>query len=240
VIALAALLLATGLGAGQGPVVDRTVRQMIVVTTPAWDSVSGTLRRYERAGAGSPWRTVGEPIPIVVGQTGLAWGENGVGRRGDPRKHEGDGKAPAGRFVLGTAFGFAPPAAVDWVRMPYLRLENGTECVDDTSSAHYNTLVERGTVRRVDWASSEKMRSIDLYRLGVVVRYNAQPVRRGRGSCIFLHIWRAPGSPTSGCTAMPAADLETVVRWMDPQRRPMLVQLPAAEYARLRRAWSLP
>jgi len=183
---------------------------------------------------------VGEPIPIVVGQTGLAWGENGVGRRGDPRKHEGDGKAPAGRFVLGTAFGFAPPATVDWVRMPYLRLENGTECVDDTSSAHYNTLVERGTVRRVDWASSEKMRSIDLYRLGVVVRYNAQPVRRGRGSCIFLHIWRAPGSPTSGCTAMPAADLETVVRWMDPQRRPMLVQLPAAEYARLRRAWSLP
>jgi L,D-peptidoglycan transpeptidase YkuD (ErfK/YbiS/YcfS/YnhG family) len=73
-----------------------------------------------------------------------------------------------------------------------------------------------------------------------VVRYNASPVRRGRGSCIFLHIWRAAGSPTSGCTAMPAGDLETVVRWLDPARHPVVVQLPAAEYARLRGAWGLP
>jgi hypothetical protein len=39
---------------------------------------------------------------------------------------------------------------------------------------------------------------------------------------------------------MPADDLETVVGWLDPSRRPMLVQLPAAEYVRLRRAWGLP
>jgi D-alanyl-D-alanine dipeptidase len=112
--------------------------------------------------------------------------------------------------------------------------------VDDTASAHYNTVIDRGAVPRVDWTSAERMRSIDLYRLGVVVDYNARPIRRGRGSCIFLHIWRAPGSPTSGCTAMPAADLETVVRWLDPARQPTLVQLPEREYARLRRVWALP
>jgi L,D-peptidoglycan transpeptidase YkuD (ErfK/YbiS/YcfS/YnhG family) len=220
-----------------GPV---RARQLLVVTTPAWDSVSGTLRRYERVSASSRWRPVGEPVPIVVGQTGLAWGDDALGRRRDPRKREGDGKAPAGRFPLDTAFGFASATALDGVRLPYLPLGPGTECVDDTGSAHYNTVVDRGAVTRVDWTSAERMRSIDLYRLGVIVGYNARPVRRGRGSCIFLHIWRSAGAPTSGCTAMPASDLETIVRWLDPSRRPMLVQLPVREYARLRGAWSLP
>jgi zinc D-Ala-D-Ala dipeptidase len=236
---MASLLLALALLAGQGrgaPV----PRQLLVVTTPAWDSVSGTLRRYVRAGAGAPWRMVGAPVPIVVGQSGLAWGDQALGRRSDPRKREGDGRAPAGRFALGTAFGFAPPAQMDRVRLPYLQLADDTECVDDSASTHYNTVIGRDAAGRVDWTSAERMRTIDLYRLGVVVRYNADPVRRGRGSCIFLHIWRAPASPTAGCTAMPADDLEAIVQWLDPARRPMLVQLPAAEYARLRRPWGLP
>lgn len=179
-------------------------------------------------------------MPIVVGQTGLAWGDAGSGARRDPRKREGDGKAPAGRFPLGSAFGFDRSASVSELLMPYLPLRDGTECVDDVASMHYNRVVDRGDVRRVDWTSAERMRSIDLYRLGVMVEYNTRPVRRGRGSCIFLHIWREQGSPTSGCTAMPADDLETLVRWLDASRRPMLVQLPVAEYARLRRRWSLP
>lgn len=236
---LASLLLVAALVAG-GSSAPPAPRQLLVVTTPAWDSVSGTLRRYERSGAGAPWRAVGAPVPIVVGQSGLAWGEDGVGRPRDPRKREGDGRAPAGRFSLGTAFGFAPRAEMDRVRLPYLQLADDTECVDDSASVHYNTVIARGEAPRVDWTSAERMRTIDLYRLGVVVRYNAQPVRRGRGSCIFLHIWRAAGSPTAGCTAMPADDLETVVQWLDPARHPLLVQLPTKEYARRRRSWNLP
>lgn len=237
---MGALLLLLALAAGPGGARPRGAQQLIVVTTPAWDSVSGTLRRYSRARPSDPWRQDGAAVPIVVGQTGLAWADDALGARRDPRKHEGDGKAPAGRFTLGTAFGFAPPADVDWVRLPYLQLTDGTECVDDQTSAHYNTVVDRGAVDRVDWTSSEHMRAIGQYRLGVVVRYNAQPIRRGRGSCIFLHIWSGPGGPTAGCTAMPAPDLEALVRWLDPARQPRLVQLPEAEYARLRRAWALP
>ena len=234
------LLLLVGALAGAQRAPQRVPRQLIVVTTPAWDSVSGTLQRYERVSATAPWRAEGPAVPIVVGQTGLAWGDEALARRRDPRKREGDGKAPAGRFPLGSAFGFASREEAGWIRLPYTPLEGDTECVDDAASTHYNRVVDRSDVGRVDWSSSERMRSIDLYRLGVIVRYNAQPVRRGRGSCIFLHIWRAEGSPTSGCTAMPASDLETVVRWLDPRRGPQLVQLPRAEYARLRRAWSLP
>jgi L,D-peptidoglycan transpeptidase YkuD (ErfK/YbiS/YcfS/YnhG family) len=63
----------------------------------------------------------------------------------------------------------------------------------------------------------------DLYRWGVEVAYN--PEREpGAGSCIFLHVWRGPGSPTAGCTAMPEDDLLTVLRWLRPGDDPVLVQ----------------
>jgi L,D-peptidoglycan transpeptidase YkuD (ErfK/YbiS/YcfS/YnhG family) len=213
--------------------------QLIVVTTADWDSVGGTLRRYERMSPQEPWRAVGASVPIVVGRSGLGWGV-GEGDAAGPRKQEGDGRAPAGRFPLDTAFGFAPPSSSGWIRLAYFPLGATTECVDDRASRYYNTVVDRDAVPRVDWTSAEQMRSIDQYRLGVIVGYNATPPTAGGGSCIFLHIWAGPGMPTSGCTAMPEHDLTDVVMWLDRARRPMLVQLPRAEYERRRDEWRLP
>lgn len=215
--------------------------QLVLVTTPAWDSTSGTLRRYEREDAVRPWREVGSPIPIVVGQTGLAWDDAlGLAAAGEPLKREGDGKSPAGAFSLDTAFGFSSGQILPWVRLPYLQLRPTTECVDDVRSTHYNTIVDRGLVPRVDWTSAERMRQIDQYAFGVHVAYNASPPRAGRGSCIFLHIWAGPSSVTAGCTAMEASALESLLRWLAPERRPMLVQLPEFAARRLRRSWGLP
>ncbi len=216
-------------------------RQLVVVITPSWDSTSGTLRRFVRDRASGSWHPVGDVVPAVVGRAGLAWGADTLGDHGTaPYKREGDGRAPAGMFPLDTVFGFAPASAVSWVRSPYVELRDGTECVDDSASVHYNTVVDRAVVPRVDWTSAEPMRRIEQYRLGVIVGYNARPPQRGRGSCIFLHIWADQSTPTSGCTAFAAGDVEQLVQWLDPRLRPMLVQLPAAEYARLRRRWRLP
>jgi D-alanyl-D-alanine dipeptidase len=219
-------------------------RQLLVVTTPAWDSTSGTLRRYVRSanGAnGATWRQVGAEVPIVVGRTGLAWDDAlGLARPGEPVKREGDGRSPAGAFALDTAFGFNQRPIVPWVRLPYLQLRESTECVDDANSQFYNTIVDRERVTRVDWKSAERMREIEQYSLGVHVAYNSGPQKRGRGSCIFLHIWGGPGSVTAGCTAMDAAALERIVRWLDPAEKPMIVQLPVSALASIRTEWGLP
>ncbi len=210
------------------------------MTTATWDTTGGMLRRYSRDATGA-WRAVGARVPVVVGRTGLAWGVGVAPDAADqPVKREGDGKAPAGVFPLGTAFGFAASRAAVGTRLPYLRLVETTECVDDVASAHYNTIVDRARVRRVDWSSSERMRRIALYRLGVVVDYTSTPPAAGRGSCIFLHVWNGPPSSTAGCTAMAEPALAELVRWLDPARRPALVQLTDAAYARRRVAWGLP
>ena len=124
--------------------------------------------------------------------------------------------------------------------MPYVPLTPAVECVDDTNSKFYNRVVDRGTVAP-DWTSSEHMlRSDELYRWGVVVDHNSNPARPGAGSCIFLHIWRGPGQGTVGCTAMPQEQLETMLGWLDPARKPLLVQMPEQQYRSLHKKLGLP
>ncbi len=214
-------------------------QQLILVTAPDWTGTRATMHRFERSGSTSEWRSLDSAVPVVIGRTGLAWGVGfDYGSPGDPRKHEGDGKAPAGIFPLDTAFGFAPRDPL--IKLPYVQLLPTTDCVDDTASAHYNTVVDRSTVNRIDWESAEHMREVEQYRNGVIVGYNAKPPVKGRGSCIFLHIWAGPDSHTAGCTAFDAAKLRDIIMWLDPKKRPLLVQLTSADYARLRDTWSLP
>lgn len=221
---------------------DDGARQMIVVTTADWDAVDATLQRYERGDDGA-WRAIGDPVPAAVGRTGLAWG---TGIHPDPRddgpqKREGDGKAPAGIYRLSSAFGYAPAAEASWIRMPYVQSDARIECVDDSRSRFYNRRVDRDTIPQPDWTSHEEMRRNDeLYRWGVWVDHNSDPPRPMGGSCIFLHVWAGPGAATSGCTAMAESDLRQVLAWLDPRARPVLVQLPAAQYRRLGTAWRLP
>lgn len=220
--------------------------QMLVVTTADWNSVDGTLRRYERLSSDAQWVSVGDPIAVVVGKNGLAWGSGLVSYdefessgAAAPVKREGDGKAPAGIFRLSSIFGYAEHEPRTW-RMPYISLTATIECVDDPASKFYNRIVDRNQVP-ADWNSSEHMlRPDDLYRWGIVVDHNADPPKAGDGSCIFLHIWRGPGQGTVGCTAMPQQQLEAILAWLDPKQKPVLVQAPVAQYSNIRDKLNLP
>jgi D-alanyl-D-alanine dipeptidase len=220
--------------------------QILLVTTPDWNAVDGAMQRYARSRPGQRWKAVGEPVAIVVGKSGLAWGLGvsptdaaGVRRADDPVKREGDGKSPAGVFRIGTAFGYAAAPLPGW-KMPYLPLTESIECVDDPASKFYNRIVDRTTVAP-DWNSSEHMRDTgEYYRWGLAVEHNADPATPGGGSCIFLHIWGGTGKGTTGCTAMEGSEVEALLAWLDPNRHPLLVQLPAAEYEKLRGKWKLP
>jgi D-alanyl-D-alanine dipeptidase len=143
-------------------------------------------------------------------------------------------------FPLDTAFGFAPRDLMQGLRLPYVQLLPTTDCVDDTTSSHYNTVVDRASVSRIDWNSAEHMRQVEQYRMGLIVGYNANPPVKGRGSCIFLHVWTGPQSRTAGCTAFDEAQLREMMMWLDPEKRPLLVQLTNKDYRDLRTRWKLP
>ena len=90
------------------------------------------------------------------------------------------------------------------------------------------------------FGSEHMLQAGEAYRWGVVVDHNANPAVPAAGSCIFLHIWAGRGIGTTGCTAMPQELLEPILAWLDPARNPLLVQLPLAQYKKLRGHWHLP
>ena len=212
--------------------------RLLIVTTPGWNSVDGSMQRYERQSG--KWTKIGSAVPVVVGKSGLGWdpvllGEQKQSSDG-PVKHEGDGRSPAGIFEVGNVFGFADSGPTG---RKYVSLTSAVECVDDTKSNHYAHIVDRNDVPKVNWDSSEKMREIEVYKLGMVVNYNLASTVPGNGSCIFLHIWRGPGRGTAGCTAMDEARLEELVKWIGDEKA-ALVQVPSAEYEREKKEWGLP
>lgn len=221
--------------------------QAVVVTTADWTAKTGKARLFERKDVRSKWKTVGDEFAIVVGENGIAIGADAptdIWQKDATSllpliKKEGDGRAPAGMFPLTAAFGTGTkPSALE---MPYTKVVDYTECVDDVRSHFYNRIVNRMQVGDFDWKSSEKMLAVgEQYSLGLFVGYNSFPVVKGNGSCIFLHIWKDAASGTAGCTAMERRDLERILAWTVAARNPYLIQMPEAEYKKFQKSWKLP
>lgn len=215
--------------------------QLILVTTPDWNADHGELRTFLRKD--SRWKAAGRAIKVSIGRAGSAWGLGLHDAHAGPRKREGDGRSPAGVFRLGTAFGYA-----DTLRtaLPYAAMQATHYCVDVTSSPLYNRIVDTRDVgaAAVQGSTEPMRRDIHVggdvrYKAGFVIEHNSAGLPGG-GSCIFAHLWRKPGEPTSGCTAMDEAAMQQLLRWLDPKQMPVFVLLPQAEYAKLAADWQLP
>jgi D-alanyl-D-alanine dipeptidase len=223
--------------------------QLVVVTSAGWTSIPAVLARYEASSPGGPWSQVGTSFPVVLGETGLGWGNGphpSTPPAGAPVKHEGDGRPPAGLFEIKTAFGCASPAASSWIKLPFLQATSDLNCVDDPSSRYYTQTLYRSSLPTSgpdapDWNSSEIMlRPDDLYEIGAIVNHNTSNTIKGGGSCIFLHIWEGLGSSTVGCTAGELSNMHTLLAWLDPSSDPLIVQLPQAVYDSVKGSWGLP
>jgi D-alanyl-D-alanine dipeptidase len=174
------------------------------------------LQRYEKE---DYWNKVGEVVLVTLGRSGL-----GYSSLRQPQKNEGDGRSPAGVFDIGSTFGYAPETNTS---MPYFHADETLICVDDVNDLFYNkmTLINPSHPPK----SFETMRRRDdLYRHGAVIEYNRSG-EKGRGSCIFFHLNRPTPSPTSGCTAMDEKPLLELLQWLDPNKNPRLLQIPASD-----------
>jgi D-alanyl-D-alanine dipeptidase len=180
--------------------------QILAVQEPKTGSVESILWGFEKTATG--WRQVWGPVPVTVGRSGIADFDN---------KREGDGMTPRGVYGLGLVFGYAE--TVD-SRMPYRQATSQDVWIDEPTSPRYNQWVKGIPTTE----SHEKMRREDqLYRLGIVINYNTDPVVAGHGSAIFLHIWKEPGKPTAGCVGMAELDLQKIVSWLDPAKSPQII-----------------
>lgn len=220
----------------------RDARQLVLVITSDWEARSGQLRTYRKTAGG--WRPVAAPAPVMIGRSGSAWG---IGlhppQHDGPAKQEGDGRAPAGVFAIGTAFGYAGSAGT---ALPYAAMRRSDWCIDVSDSPLYNLIVDADTVGwdRVSGSSEPMRRDLHVdgdqrYRLGFVINHNPGNAP-GAGSCIFAHLWKAPDETTAGCTAMAESAMRELLAWLAPRQHPVFVLLPRQQYERVRAQWGLP
>jgi L,D-peptidoglycan transpeptidase YkuD (ErfK/YbiS/YcfS/YnhG family) len=138
-----------------------------------------------------------------------------VGERGVGATHDDLARTPAGVFGLTQAFGNQPS---NGTRLPYFQAGPSDWWNGEDASPAYNTHVRQ--------ARSPGPESENLYYAGgvyahaVVIDYNMAPVVKGAGSAFFLHITN--GQPTLGCVAIGSADLDKVMRWLDPAQHPVI------------------
>jgi D-alanyl-D-alanine dipeptidase len=221
-----------------------SVSRLLAVVVPTWSDSDATLALFVRDGGS--WELALGPWPAEVGLYGFSWGRGLTQPPADASnvKTEGDKTAPAGVFRLGTVMGYdaAPPAGMT---LPYRQSTEQTICVDDPDSSYYNKIIEATPDVEQDWSSYENMRrSDDLYSLLALIDHNGlldgeTPVPGG-GSCIFLHLWSGPGSPTIGCTALGGDELLEILLALVSFDDVVLVHLPQAEYDDAVQFWGLP
>ncbi|MFA5321905.1 MAG: L,D-transpeptidase family protein [Smithella sp.] len=158
---------------------------------------------------GDNWRTVFEPMKAVIGRNGFA---------PSGEKREGDGKTPSGIYPLKRTFGYDESVKT---KMPYRQALNDDIWIDDPQADDYN----RWTKKQESHASSYELmkRDDNLYQYGVVIEYNTDPIIKGNGSAIFLHIWKGEDIPTAGCVAVSENDMVKILSWLDPAASPLII-----------------
>lgn len=187
------------------PWLDAAVAQVVWVTGDSDNKQRGKLSAWEKTDG--VWTCVSPPTPVSLGVNGLIAPTN---------KREGDGCTPTGVYDLKRAFGYQPFPA----KLSYRQLTDSDCWVDEPLSPDYNQFVDRIPAS----GSYEVMKRRDgLYKLGIVMEYNTEPVVPGKGSAIFLHIWRGPGRPTAGCVAMAEETITKLLGWLDIAKQPVIV-----------------
>jgi L,D-peptidoglycan transpeptidase YkuD (ErfK/YbiS/YcfS/YnhG family) len=187
--------------------------QMIIVEANGWDTKYAKLSTYEKVNG--VWKKALSEMPATIGYNGFA-----------QVMKEGGGASPTGIYNIGTGFGWAAKPAN--VKYSYRVTTAYDYWVDDVSSADYNKWIYYTGNPSTRWKSFERMNH-PLYKYGAVIKYNENPIVNGKGSAIFLHMWKSSTSATAGCVAVSESNIKTLLSWMDPKKNPLIVMGPTSE-----------
>ena len=131
------------------------------------------------------------------------------GRNGLYKEIEGDKKTPVGIFKMNTPFGILP--SQEGFPPNYVQVDDRFYWVGDSASPMYNRFVRNDIYSDFDKSSSEHLSHYGgYYDYCIDIGYNPDGTPH-KGSAIFLHCV-VEGNNTSGCVAIPAADMITALK----------------------------
>ena len=128
-----------------------------------------------------------------------------IGKRGiTSRKYEGDKRTPRGRFKLKYVFYRKERIKNIRSKLAKVPIKKNYGWCDDVRSKFYNKLIKLPSKYRAEKLYLKK----NIYDIIVVLDYNLNPIKKKKGSAVFMHIATKSYSPTLGCIAISKNDLK--------------------------------
>jgi len=79
---------------------------------------------------------------------------------------------------------------------------------DDPESKQYNKLIKFP----FNFSAEKLYRTDNIYDIVLVLDFNSNPVRKNKGSAIFIHIAKKNYGSTEGCVAISKRDLKIIIK----------------------------
>ena len=121
-------------------------------------------------------------------------GKNGLTKN----KKEGDKKTPIGRFSIEKLYYRSDRIQKPLTKLRCIKIRKNMGWCDDPKSKKYNKLIYFPFKH-----SAEKLyRRENIYDIILVLNFNMNPVKKNKGSAIFIHVAKKGFQPTQGCIAL--------------------------------------
>ena len=132
-----------------------------------------------------------------------------IGKRGiGVKKKEGDQITPKGQFKIKSILYRKDRISNLKSKISKIPIKNNMGWCDDSQSKQYNRLIKYPFAY-----SAEKLyRADNIYDIILVLNYNTNPIRKNKGSAIFIHIAKKNYKSTAGCIAVSKKNLREIIK----------------------------
>ena len=136
-----------------------------------------------------------------------AYGKKGVGHK----KKEGDLITPLGTYKINQIFYRKDRVKKLFSKIKKIEIKKNMGWCNDSKSSKYNRLV-----RYPFKFNSEKLyRKDNIYDIILVLNYNTNPIKKNKGSAIFIHVAKKKFEKTEGCLAISKKQLKEIVKFIN-------------------------
>ena len=133
-----------------------------------------------------------------------AIGKKGIGSK----KKEGDLITPRGKYKVKYILYRKDRIKKIQSEMSVIKIEKNMGWCDDPRSRNYNKLIKLPSIYR-----HEKLfKKENIYDIILVLNYNMRPIKKNKGSAIFIHVSKKNFKKTEGCVAIQKRDLLKIVK----------------------------
>ena len=132
-----------------------------------------------------------------------------VGKRGIKRKKkEGDLSTPKGTFQVKKVYYRHDKVKNLKTIFKKIVIRKNMGWCDDPRSNRYNKLIKYP----FKYKSEKLFRADNTYDIILVLNFNMNPIKKDKGSAIFIHVAKRKFNPTKGCVALEKKELRKLLK----------------------------